>query len=469
MGSEIGDLQTRARNDTDSPAMILTCPECATRYFVDDARVGPNGREVRCASCGNRWMAKLQAQPLELDSTPEVGAMGDDHGKPGFKADTGAVAASDLPAEELPKAFRARAQTRAKEREAAATGVVWAGLAGGFAVLIGAAVFLRQDISQIFPRAAGAYAMAGLPVNLVGLTIENQHAQPMLKDGHAALTITGALRNIRGKPVVAPPLRISLLAPGGRVVATQIADPDGARIPPGAARHFSVDILDPPVSATNVEIAFVLKPRPDLASPAQPGKPAPPPMLRARAGPGPHHHRRAGRPGAARRGRSVREVACPPGSRTPNPCPRPRPTPCRATPPMAERGPAPTEILSEARVAEIVESMADAIAPRIDDETVFVCMLTGGIWFSADLSRALARRGRNPLFDSLWVSSYADGRTTTGVVQIRAGLQRPVQGQARYCWWTMWWRAACRWRNRPGSCANPAPARCSPPFSPASP
>jgi predicted Zn finger-like uncharacterized protein len=283
MGGEIGDLQMRARNDTDSPAMILTCPECATRYFVDDARVGPNGREVRCASCGNRWTAKREDTPLELDSTPEVGAMGDDHARTAFKGDAATTVAGDLPAEELPKAFRARAQTRAKEREAAATGVVWAGLVGGFAVLIGAAVFMRQDIAQIFPRAAGAYAMAGLPVNLVGLTIENQHAQPMLKDGHAALTITGALHNIRGKPVVAPPLRISLLAPGGRIVATQIADPDGARIPPGAARHFSVEVLDPPVSATDVEIAFVLdrKPQPDLGRPGvgrpAPDKPAPPP------------------------------------------------------------------------------------------------------------------------------------------------------------------------------------------------
>jgi len=96
---------------------------------------------------------------------------------------------------------------------------------------------------------------------------------------------------------------------------------------------------------------------------------------------------------------------------------------------MVERAPSPTEILSEQKVAEIVEAMADTIAPRIDDETVFVCMLTGGIWFAADLSRALARRGRHPMFDSLWVSSYADGRTSTGVVRIRAGLQRPVQGR----------------------------------------
>ena len=317
MGGEIGDLQMRARNDTDSSAMILTCPECATRYFVDDARVGPNGREVRCASCGNRWTAKPETPPLELDSTPEVGAIGGDHGRTELKTGAASVAAADLPAEELPKVFRQRAQTRAKEREAAATGVVWAGLAGGFAVLIGAAIFLRQDISQIFPRAAGAYAMAGLPVNLVGLTIENQHAQPMLKDGHAALTITGALRNIRANPVVAPPLRISLLAPGGRVVATQIADPDGARIPPGVSRHFSIDVLDPPVSATNVEIAFVLdspragasaKPSSAKAPPAPTSQPTPTLTRITSTGPAPTPA------GAGRRGRTAGVCSSSPAS-----------------------------------------------------------------------------------------------------------------------------------------------------------
>ncbi|MBV9508900.1 MAG: hypothetical protein JO303_01305, partial [Caulobacteraceae bacterium] len=142
-------------------------------------------------------------------------------------------------------------------------------------------ILLRQDIAQVWPRAAGAYALAGLPVNLVGLTIEGQHAQPMLKDGHADLSVSGVLRNIRDKPVTPPPLRIDLLAPGGRVVASQIANPGGAQIPPGEARRFVVDVLDPPVSATNVEIAFVLDkhgrpavppkiPAPEPAAPAQP-------------------------------------------------------------------------------------------------------------------------------------------------------------------------------------------------------
>jgi hypoxanthine phosphoribosyltransferase len=96
---------------------------------------------------------------------------------------------------------------------------------------------------------------------------------------------------------------------------------------------------------------------------------------------------------------------------------------------MAEAaGGVPTLLTAEA-VAARVEAMADAIAPRIDDETVVVCLLTGAIWFVADLTRALHRREVKPLFDALWLSSYADGRTSSGVMQVRAGLQRPVTGR----------------------------------------
>ena len=167
-----------------------------------------------------------------------------------------------LPADELPRAFRDKVHTQKKVRQAAVTGAIWAAMLGMLVLIVGGALVMRQDVARLWPRTAGAYAMVGLPVNLVGLVIESQHAQPALKDGHAAVVVTGALRNVAGRPVAAPALRISLLNTAGKPVAVKIADPGGARIPPGEVRRFSVDVLDPPVSAINVEIAFVLGARP---------------------------------------------------------------------------------------------------------------------------------------------------------------------------------------------------------------
>jgi hypoxanthine phosphoribosyltransferase len=89
----------------------------------------------------------------------------------------------------------------------------------------------------------------------------------------------------------------------------------------------------------------------------------------------------------------------------------------------------PTVLISEAEIASRVEALAADIAPRIDDETVVVCLLTGGLWFAADLTRALARLGRIVRFDALWLASYKDERQSSGRCEVRADLQRPISGR----------------------------------------
>jgi len=86
-------------------------------------------------------------------------------------------------------------------------------------------------------------------------------------------------------------------------------------------------------------------------------------------------------------------------------------------------------LLAEAEVAARVDGLARAIAPRIDDETVAVCLLTGGLWFCSDLTRALARLGRFVRFDALWLASYRDERVSSGRCEVRADLQRPLAGR----------------------------------------
>ena len=88
----------------------------------------------------------------------------------------------------------------------------------------------------------------------------------------------------------------------------------------------------------------------------------------------------------------------------------------------------PAVLLPEAQVAAHVAELAARIAPVIDDETIAVCLLTGGLWFAADLTRALARLGRHVRFDALWLASYGDGQASKGQVEVRAPCQRSLEG-----------------------------------------
>ena len=95
--------------------------------------------------------------------------------------------------------------------------------------------------------------------------------------------------------------------------------------------------------------------------------------------------------------------------------------------------PTPTVLLSEADVAERVAALAARIAPHVDDETVAVCLLTGGLWFCADLTRALSRLGVNVAFDALWLAieqKRIDGRALWHVLLTR--LPSPYDAPALF-------------------------------------
>lgn len=91
--------------------------------------------------------------------------------------------------------------------------------------------------------------------------------------------------------------------------------------------------------------------------------------------------------------------------------------------------PTPTVLLSREEIDRINADLARRIAPVIDDETVAAVLLTGGLWFGADLTRALYREGRNVKFDAVWMSSYGDEQQSRGKVTVRAPFQRPLEGR----------------------------------------
>ncbi len=253
--------------------MILTCPACATSYFIRDDAVGPEGRKVRCQSCGEVWRATPD-EPLELTLTPEVSAPLAP--TPAPEPEPEAPSLAETPAPELPRAFRARAERQKKLRRAAAHGVVWAGLAAVFIGLIAAALVFRVQIVQVFPRAASAYAMVGAPVNVVGLDFEALTAKSA-PNRPGMVLVSGAVRNVRDAEIVAPPIRVALLDAQGAEVGSKIVKMEGPPVLPGKVQGFAVLIPDPGGHGAGIGVDFAPPPAPAKPSGDHPQSAAPQP------------------------------------------------------------------------------------------------------------------------------------------------------------------------------------------------
>ncbi|MFN4288165.1 MAG: MJ0042-type zinc finger domain-containing protein [Brevundimonas sp.] len=223
--------------------MILTCPECSTRYFVPDESLGPSGRRVRCQACAHTWMASADA-PMELTLTPEEGASA-----------SVPPPMEQASAPELPRAFRARAEQERRTRRLAAQGAIWGGIGAAFVGLIAAAFIYRVELVELYPRAASAYALAGVPVNPVGLEFQALRARDH-RTLPGRVVISGAVRNIRGHEAVIPPIRVSLLDARGRRIGSAVVPMERQHLAGGALKGFAVVLDDPASQGADVDVRF---------------------------------------------------------------------------------------------------------------------------------------------------------------------------------------------------------------------
>ena len=243
--------------------MILTCPSCATSYFTPDEAIGPGGRSVRCKTCQHTWRATLD-EPLELSEAPPVVAKTVTQEPTSFgKRDDAATESAateslaETPAPELPKAYRAKVEQQRRLRRAATHGVVWAGIASGFALLFGAAWLFRVEVVEMMPRTAAAYAAVGMEVNPTGLDFEAVSGRALPNDP-GKIVISGALRNVRDNERVAPPVRVALLDENGAEIAHAIIRIDAAPVLPGKVQGFAAVVDDPGGKGRGVKADFVL-------------------------------------------------------------------------------------------------------------------------------------------------------------------------------------------------------------------
>ena len=229
--------------------MILTCPQCATRYFVREGSIPEDGRNVRCASCANMWRATAADLTVDLSELSQEDVYSDASPPP-------PPVVQEPP---LPTRIREKAKAERRTREAMTAGVVWAVLCAGFALVLVGAVLFRVQVVRIFPATAGAYAAVRLPVNPTGLSLEQVQGGTGLSDGRPSMIISGMERNVETEYRPPAPIRVALFDKAGRRVKEQVSQVEGAPLQPGETRAFTVRIFDPPIDVAEFQVEFSLE------------------------------------------------------------------------------------------------------------------------------------------------------------------------------------------------------------------
>ena len=287
--------------------MILSCPNCGTQYVVKDGAIPPQGRQVRCASCKNRWHQDPEAEAPPADAGegsrdegeesiaeaalidpaggPEAeqrayqeAVVGDDAAARDAEAEDGPTEASVAPAqyEEL------LMPRRAGEAVAAGTGAgaarEWQPPADSepddfspFAASDGDQPRGRSPFVMVLIIALGVAALAAAfwflapPEWQSRVGLGNGASSPLafvithrerqqLQSGNQLLTISGRIINPTSSEQTVPPIRAQLKTREGRVIYTWTIAPPTRTLAPGKSASFNSAEINVPPGGDDVTI-----------------------------------------------------------------------------------------------------------------------------------------------------------------------------------------------------------------------
>ncbi|MEJ0027932.1 MAG: DUF3426 domain-containing protein [Rhizomicrobium sp.] len=241
--------------------MILTCPQCATRYQTDAAKFPAAGRNVRCAKCGHVWH---QIGPVpEPDPEAEIEVHEPPAPPPPPPEPVGIAAPSRVAA--FAPAPVAVVQ-EAEEASAPRAGASWLGrvaVVAGWILLVAlilvigwAAVSFRDSVATWLPQTSSFYAAAGLPVNPRGIDFTDVAQQLGTEDGQQVLAVTGRIVNRSNHELSVPLVRVGLFDMDSRELYHWTFVPGVSTLKPGASAKFRTRLSSPPAGTHDVEVRF---------------------------------------------------------------------------------------------------------------------------------------------------------------------------------------------------------------------
>lgn len=289
-----------------SQAVVIACPHCRTRYQVAPDTIGKGGRQVACAHCGKTWKAKvLPPEPTapeptspddeaDLDAAflseeermlaslpPRLRQMIPKGEKPSAEMlktiaeIQAAIEPRESPSSDettvlepnavpTPAGMRAAIQAFAQRQRQVAQNLPMARVrrmvrhvtVGLVAATIGGLVLLRQPVVTAFPDLASLYAALGLPVNVVGLEIDDVDTLLSRRNGGNVIQVEARVRSVADRAVRVPNIVVTLMDRAGAELYQWSVLPRVGELEPGESLPIATELPGPPLDAAQVRLTF---------------------------------------------------------------------------------------------------------------------------------------------------------------------------------------------------------------------
>lgn len=126
-------------------------------------------------------------------------------------------------------------------------------------IALGAGAFFgRSYIIEIYPPAAGLYAMLNLGGDNLGdgLDIRNVKSLREVENGVDVLVVQGEIANVSDEEHMVPMIRVALFDSDGEEIQSTVAAPLKNRLQAGAMIAFSAKLTEPSALARRLEVTF---------------------------------------------------------------------------------------------------------------------------------------------------------------------------------------------------------------------
>jgi predicted Zn finger-like uncharacterized protein len=239
-----------------SQQMILTCPQCTTRYQADAAKFQPSGRNVRCAKCSHLW--HQDAPSSEADAASDIAVVDDTPPPPPpepMAPRAAAFAPNPVVSRDTVRMVTPPEKVSRLPTQLAA-GAGWAGLIVLILLVGWTAMTFRQQIATVWPQSASLYAALGVKTNATGIDIKDVSFQRGGQDGRNVLVVSGMLDNETSRELPVPQIRVALIDDDRHELYHWTFVPGVMTLKAGQTSKFSTRLTDPPAGARRFELRF---------------------------------------------------------------------------------------------------------------------------------------------------------------------------------------------------------------------